>query len=345
MSLCTGLFIYNVVAYREFQKDIEERIKMSLQSDIAEQMDEISEQLEKRLVVRLEKKLLKHLEPKLERKMEAMITREVKLAFGKFPSEKSAVSALGSDEVKAEDHFLSVVADEVQGRVEKLWTAHLEKRLSALTEEKVQAEILKWHDLNSGQIVNETRATTMDKMAANRREKRNTSQLTYVHLHGRRNVNGRQAIIYDTDHNFVWDRLQTPHGNGFRYVPDPNTGAISKIQIKTRGVYMIYSQIAVRGTTENGTIPVDCAQQTMQTLASDESDVILLSSRVTQYNLGASFATMGGEPYYPLDTKLQMGIFVLSANDRLRVRFNEGCGHFNYLMSRDYTYFGVLRLG
>ncbi|KAI8740178.1 serine/arginine-rich splicing factor 6 [Biomphalaria glabrata] len=353
---CTALILYNVVAYQGLQERIEETLTATLKQSIS---DELKEKIHRQLefsIHKMEKKLSHSLEKKLQSLLELNELNRKEQLRGRLPDKNTTTSDqpdnsmsdqpdyslsdqpdyslsenLVNKRTEFEEKRLKELEENLEFRLEKSLTKHLEGKLSKMIEEKN-----KEHRNNSR--LHKSAHNTMNETAEECEHERH---VTYVHLQGR---SPRRIIGSGPDKNFIWDRIPAYNCTGFEYIIDPNTNSVSKVKILKTGVYLVYSQIAVHGNkNRKKTFPLDCAHETVQTNIDDEKKVIL-KSMLTQHNLGRPIIKIEKKNLHPIDTKFQMGIFHLSQNDTLSVRYSENCANFNYLMQPEYSYFGVLML-
>ncbi|XP_059164203.1 uncharacterized protein LOC131947117 isoform X2 [Physella acuta] len=238
---------------------------------------------------------------------------------------------------------MKALEEKLEAKVE----AEVEKRLAEVLEKKF-GNNAPTNEHQFGKHSEEKQAlfdgsNSMDFRQIIRRSKRNVQRPTamFIHMQGRDSQN-----IMDSESNFIWNYAEHRWSTGFGIVLDPRTGSASKIRIKERGAYLVYSQVAVHGQ-QSGNIsqPVDCAHQTILK-EPEKRKRVLLRSLITQYKLGASYDTNTmGESLHAIDTKLQMGVFHLKENDELFVSFSDHCHRVNYTMRPEHSYFGVARIG
>ncbi|CAG5116792.1 unnamed protein product [Candidula unifasciata] len=176
-----------------------------------------------------------------------------------------------------------------------------------------------------------------------KRRKRNTTRhatTNFIHLIGKGSSDSTTQVG-DTI-IFKWQKREHRRAEGFTLLP--NAQDTSSIKILNSGVYLVYSQVAVHGRSNNN-VQFYCSHNMQLKKGQNGPTSNILSSLLTQDNRGLEYLNMSVNGLKPLDTQLHMGVFFLLPEDELSVRIPPSCASTNYSTVAENSYFGVVKIG
>ncbi|GFO17594.1 hypothetical protein PoB_004409900 [Plakobranchus ocellatus] len=155
-------------------------------------------------------------------------------------------------------------------------------------------------------------------------------------------VGTNSTSIFVENGIFKWHPdYSTYHMPGLGMEPS-SASHVAKIRVDHMGIYEVYSQVVLNGCRHLNDHD-QCGIETVR-WRGDSGPVVLLQSRITQYNLGDNYSRRMDSTRRAYDTIAHRGTFKLLPGDRLAVRRMEHCRHIVYLANPTTAHFGVVQL-